>query len=87
MTFLATLQAFFQAATAYFNLKNKLAFWDIEEKVDSRLDKMDKQRESLRLIATQEAQSQASNILLEIIEEKKKFTALKKDFNLWTSFY
>lgn len=82
MTFLATLQAFFQAATAYFNLKNKLAFWDIEEKVDSRLDKMDKQRESLRLIATQEAQSQASNILMEIIEEKKKFAALKKEFNL-----
>lgn len=82
MNFLATLQAFFQAATAYFTLKNKLAFWDIEEKVDSRLDKMDKQRESLRLIATQEAQAQASNILLEIIEEKKKLAALKKDFNL-----
>lgn len=82
MIFLATLQAFLQAATAYFNLKNKLAFWDIEEKIDSRLDKMDKQRESLRLIATQEAQAQASNILLEIIEEKKKLAALKKDFNL-----
>lgn len=82
MNFLATLQAFFQAATAYFTLKNKLAFWDIEEKVDARLDKMDKERESLRLIATQESQKKADDLVLEIIEEKRKLAALKKDFNL-----
>ncbi len=82
MTFLATLQAALQAATAYFTLRNKLAFWDIEEKVDSRLDAMDKKRSSLRLIASPEAQAQADNIQSEIIEEKRKFAALKKEFNL-----
>lgn len=82
MTFLATLQAFFQAATAYFNLKNKLAFWDIEEKVDSRLDKMDKQREGLRLKPDITSQKLADNLVNEIIEEKEKFKNLKKEFNL-----
>lgn len=82
MTFLATLQVFFQAATAYFNLKNKLAFWDIEEKVDSRLDKMDKQREGLRLKPDITSQKLADNLVNEIIEEKEKFKNLKKEFNL-----
>lgn len=82
MTFLATLQAFFRAATAYFTLKNKLAFWDIEEKVDGRLDKMDAERAKLRLKPDADSQSKADNLVSEIIEEKRKFTALKKEFNL-----
>ncbi len=82
MTFLATLQAFFQAATAYFNLKNKLAFWDIEEKVDARLDSMDKKREKLRLKADASSQKQADDLLTEMAEEKRKFATLKKEYNL-----
>lgn len=82
MTILATLQALFQAATAYFVLRNKLAFWDIEEKVDIRLDALDKKRKALRLTATQEAQIQAEAITSEIIEEKRKLVAIKKEFNL-----
>jgi len=82
MTFLAALQAFLQAATAYFNLKNKLAFWDIEEKIDARLDKMDAERKKQRLIATQAAQSNADSITNEIAEEKRKFANLKKEFDI-----
>jgi len=82
MTFLYTFQALCQAATAYFTLRNKLAFFDIEERVDARLDKMEKERARLRLIATQETQAQADLVINEITEEKRKFAALKKEFNL-----
>lgn len=82
MTILATLQALFQAATAYFVLRNKLAFWDIEEKVDSRLDKMDAERAKLRLKPDANSQKQADDLVNEIIEEKEKFKNLKKEFNL-----
>lgn len=82
MSFLATLQALFQAATAYFVLRNKLAFWDIEEKVDGRLDKMDTERAKLRLKPDANSQKQADDLVNEIIEEKEKFKNLKKEFNL-----
>lgn len=82
MSFLATLQALFQAATAYFVLRNKLAFWDVEEKVDSRVDKLEIKRKALRLKATQESQAEAEEVMSEIVEEKRKLAALKKEFNL-----
>lgn len=82
MTFLATLQAFFQAATAYFVMRNKLAFWDVEEKVDSRLDALDKKRKALRLTGSQDSQMSADQLMEEIAEEKRKFANLKKEFNL-----
>jgi len=78
--FLSTLQALCQAATAYFILKNKLAFWDIEDKVDDRENKLEKRRAALRLIATQDAQSEADDITTQIAEEKRKFNAIKKEF-------
>lgn len=82
MSFLATLQALFQAATAYFVLRNKLAFWDIQEKVDGRLDKMDAERAKLRLKPDADSQAKADSLVSEMIEEKRKLANLKKEFNL-----
>lgn len=82
MSFLATLQALFQAATAYFVLRNKLAFWDVQEKVDSRIDKMDTERAKLRLMPSADAQAKADNLVSEMIEEKRKLANLKKQFDL-----
>lgn len=81
MTFLFTLTAFFQAATAYFSLKSKTAYFDLLEKFDSRLDKLDKARQIARSTATQESQAKAEEILKEIIEEQKKLAEIKKEFS------
>ena len=80
MTFLATLTAFLQAATAYFNLKNKTAYYDLLEKFDSRLDKLDKARQIARSKATQESQAEAESIVEEIKEEKKKQKLIIEQF-------
>lgn len=80
MTFLSILTSFLQAATAFFNLKAKTAYYEILEKFDSRLDKLDNRRKILRQQATQEAQAAAEDVLQEIIEEKKKLAEIKKEF-------
>lgn len=80
MTFLSILTSFLQAATAFFNLKAKTAYYEILEKFDSRLDKLDNRRKTLRQQATQEAQAAAEDVLQEIIEEKKKLAEIKKEF-------
>ena len=81
MTFLSILTAFFQAVTSYFNLKSKTAYYDLLEKSDSRLDKLDKERQIARSKATPESQARAEEILSEIIEEKKKLAEIKKEFS------
>lgn len=81
MTFFSILTSFLQAATAYFNLKSKTAYFDLLETFDKRLDKLDNQRKTLRQQATQEAQAAAEDVLAEIIEEKKKLAEIKKEFS------
>lgn len=81
MTFFSILTAFLQAATAYFSLKSKTAYFDLLETFDKRLDKLDAKRQSLRQQATQEAQASAEEVLAEIIEEKKKLAEIKKEFS------
>lgn len=81
MTFLSTLTAFFQAATSYFNLKNKTAYFDLLEIYDKRLDSLDKKRQAARSKATPESQALAEEILSEIVEEKKKLAEIKKEFS------
>ena len=85
MTFFSILTSFLQAATAYFNLKSKTAYFDLLETFDKRLDKLDKERQLARSKASQEAQAEAETILAEIIEEKKKLAEIKKEFNNWNS--
>lgn len=72
MTFLSTLTAFFQAATAYFSLKSKTAYFDLLETFDKRLDKLDSKRQSLRRKLDSQSQDEADEISLEIEEEQKK---------------
>ena len=72
MTFFSILTSFLQAATAYFNLKSKTAYFDLLETFDKRLDKLDNQRQHLRSKADQESQVAADEISLEIEEEQKK---------------
>ena len=81
MTFLSTLTAFFQAATSYFNLKSKTAYFDLLETFDKRLDNLDKKRETARSKASQTSQAEAETLLAEIIEEKEKLAEIKKEFS------
>lgn len=81
MTFISTLTAFLQAATAYFSLKSKTAYFDLLETFDKRLDKLDNKRQLLRSKADQESQATAEEVLAEIIEEKKKLAEIKKEFS------
>lgn len=80
MTIFAALQALFQAATEYLRLKNQTVYFDLLEKFDSRLDKLDKERQVARSKATTESQSRAEEIISEIVEEKKKLAEIKKFF-------
>ena len=80
MTIFAILQAFFEAVTEYFRLKNQTVYFDLLEKFDSRLDKLDKQRQNLRSKADTNSQTAAEEIVSEIVEEKKKLTEVKKSF-------
>jgi hypothetical protein len=81
MTIFAALQALFQAATEYFRLKNQTVYFDLLEKFDSRLDKLEEQRQLLRGKADSVNQSKADDIMSEIVEEKKKLAETKKFFN------
>jgi hypothetical protein len=81
MTVFAALQALFQAATEYFRLKNQTVYFDLLEKFDSRLDKLEEQRQIARSKSTTESQSRAEDIVSEIVEEKRKLAEFKKTFN------
>jgi hypothetical protein len=65
----------------YFKLKNKLAVYDVVERFDSRMDALDRKRETLRKIPNAEAQDQASRLVSEIVEEKEKFKIFLEDLN------
>lgn len=80
MTIFAILQAFLEAATEFLRLRNKTVYFDLLEKFDSRLDKLDKNRQIARSKATTESQALAEDIMSEIIEEKKKLAEIKKFF-------
>lgn len=58
-----------------------MASYEVIERVDARLDLLDKKREALRKIPTPEAQREASKITDEIVEEKAKFALFWKDIS------
>lgn len=88
MSIFAILQSFLQAATEYLRLKNKTVYFDLLEKFDSRLDKLDNKRKILRSKTDTNSQSAAEDIVSEIIEEKKKLAEIKKLFNKpWSIYY
>jgi hypothetical protein len=81
MTFFAIIQAFLEAATQYFRLKNQTVYFDLLEKFDSRLDKLDKMRQILRSKPDSDSQMAADSVVSEITEEKRKLAEIKKQFN------
>jgi hypothetical protein len=80
MTIFALIQSFLEVVTQYFRLKNQTVYFDLLEKFDSRLDKLDKQRQVARSKTTTESQAYADEIVSEIVEEKKKLAEIKKFF-------
>ena len=72
MNFLTTINLLLELAVQYLRLKIKTSTYDILEKFDARLDKLDQQREKLRKSTNSEDQKRADKILDEILEEQKK---------------
>lgn len=72
MNILTTLNLLLELAVQYLRLKIKTSTYDILEKFDARLDKLDQQREKLRKSTNSEDQKRADKILDEILEEQKK---------------
>ena len=82
MNILMTLNLLLELAVQYLRLKIKTSTYDILEKFDARMDKLDKIREKLRAQNNSSAQKDADEILNEIIEEKKKLALFLKDQKL-----
>lgn len=80
MLTLSLIKTALEAVIQYLRLKNQTVYFDLLEKFDSRLDKLDKMRQTARTKATTESQNQAEEILSEIVEEKKKLAEIKKFF-------
>lgn len=55
-------------------LQNKTYFFDILDRFDARIDKLDTQREKLRKSTNSADQDKATRLLDEIVEEKKKLS-------------
>lgn len=72
MSILTTLNLLLELSVQYLRLKIKTSTYDILEKFDARLDKLDQQREKLRKSTNSEDQKRADKILDEILEEQKK---------------
>jgi hypothetical protein len=72
MNILTTLNLLLELAVQYLRLKIKTSTYDILEKFDERLDKLDQQREKLRKSTNSVDQERADKILDEIMEEQKK---------------
>lgn len=85
---LSLVKTALEAVIQYLRLKNQTVYFDLLEKFDSRLDKLDKMRQSARSKASTESQAQADEILSEIVEEKRKLAEIKKFFNkqAWKSY-
>jgi len=72
MILLTTINLLLQLAVQFLRLKIKTSTYDILEKFDERLDKLDQQREKLRKSTNTADQQRADKIMDEILEEQKK---------------
>lgn len=72
MNILSTFNLLLELSVQYLRLKIKTSTYDILEKFDERLDKLDQQREKLRKSTNSVDQERADKILDEIMEEQKK---------------
>lgn len=81
MLTLSLIKTALEALIQYLRLKNQTVYFDLLEKFDLRLDKLDKTRQTLRGKADSQSQSAAEEIVSEIVEEKRKLAEIKKTFN------
>lgn len=81
MTTLTTLNLLLELGTQYLRLKIKTSTFDILEKFDARMDKLDQKRQKLRAQNSSAAQKEADEVLAEIVEEKKKFAIWKQELD------
>lgn len=72
MSIITTINLLLELGVQYLRLKIKTSTYDILEKFDARLDKLDQKRQKLRAQNNSAAQKEADEVLAEIIEEKKK---------------
>lgn len=72
MNILTTVNLLLELGVQLLRLKIKTSTYDILEKFDARLDKLDQQREKLRKSTNSADQQRADKILDEILEEQKK---------------
>lgn len=82
MNILTTLNLLLELGVQYLRLKIKTSTYDILDKFDARLDKLDQQREKLRAAKNSVDQERADQILNEILEEQKKKKLFLEDQKL-----
>ena len=81
MNIITTFNLLLELAIQYLRLKIKTSTFDILDKFDARIDKLDKERERLRKSTNSVDQDRADKMLDEILEEKKKFSIWKKEID------
>lgn len=74
MNIITTFNLFLELGVQYLRLKIKTSTFDILDKFDARIDKLDGQREKLRKSTNSADQERADKMLDEILEEKKKLS-------------
>ncbi len=72
MNIITTFNLLLELGVQYLRLKIKTSTFDILDKFDARIDKLDKEREKLRAAKNSVDQDRADKILDEIMEEQKK---------------
>lgn len=82
MNILTTFNLLLELGVQYLRLKIKTSTFDILDKFDDRIDKLDKEREGLRKSTNSADQDRADKMLDEILEEKKKMKLFLVDQKL-----
>lgn len=82
MNILTTFNLLLELGVQYLRLKIKTSTFDILDKFDARIDKLDKEREGLRKSTNSADQDRADKMLDEILEEKKKMKLFLVDQKL-----
>lgn len=81
MTLLGTFNLLLELGIQYLRLKIKTSTFDILDKFDARIDKLDAQREKFRKSTNTLDQERADKMMNEILEEKKKLSIWKQELD------
>lgn len=81
MNILTTLNLLLELGVQYLKLRIKNTTLDTLDKFDARIDKLDERRRKLRIENNSAAQEEASRLLDEIVEEKKKYKIFRQQLD------